>query len=655
MATAQEFELDKVTKEELAEKKHPADPTAAAAILHKSGITFFDFNNTGHWIIVTDVKVKVKIYTKEGYEHANISVPYFAATSGDEDVQFLDAYTYNLNNDKIEKTKLKPEGIFTEAINNVWKSKKITMPNVKEGSIIEYNYVIRSPYITNFPDWYFQDQIPVNKVNYSVHIPQYFVYNRILSPYFPVTEKKETKEQRRNFSDSRPKGGYNSGSGLSTTFGTASFLEVRQTYTAQNLPALKDEQYVDNINNYLSYVKHELSVTKMPDAAPKQYATDWNAVAKSIYNDESFGKELEESGYFEKDIAVAAKGAEDHAQIINMVFNFVKSSMTWNENYGFLCRKGVKAAYKDKTGNAAEINLMLIAMLRHFGLKANPVLVSTRSHGHVEFVNRNQFNFVIAAVESQGKIILLDATGKNAMPDVLPIRNLNRTGRLMRRDFTTLEVDLVPVVSAKENVAVFADILADGTVTGKVKSGYTGHNAYIAKENNSAKNREEYIESLEKRMNAEINDFLLTADEDYTKPVSEYFTFKSGNACEVIGDRIYFSPMLMYTQAINPFKDDVRTYPVDFVFPQQDRYTFTITIPEGYVIESMPAAQSIAMKDNICTFVLNIAGTNGKQVQVVAIRHIGLPTIYPEYYPDLKLFYQKMIEQQNQKIVLKKA
>jgi hypothetical protein len=73
-----------------------------------------------------------------------------------------------------------------------------------------------------------------------------------------------------------------------------------------------------------------------------------------------------------------------------------------------LVMKALKA-YKDKTGNVAEINLMLTAMLR-YGLNANPVLVSTRSNGIAMFPNRTAFNYVIAAVENGGNYTLLDAS-----------------------------------------------------------------------------------------------------------------------------------------------------------------------------------------------------------------------------------------------------
>ncbi len=63
----------------------------------------------------------------------------------EESVYISDALTYNLVNGKIEKTKLKSEGEFNEQVLNKFRSrKKITMPNVKEGSVLEYKYTIKT-------------------------------------------------------------------------------------------------------------------------------------------------------------------------------------------------------------------------------------------------------------------------------------------------------------------------------------------------------------------------------------------------------------------------------------------------------------------------------------------------------------------------------
>ena len=69
-----------------------------------------------------------------------------------EKVSVSKAYTYNLVNNKVEKTKLGSDSEFIEKINKFWSRKKIAMPNVKEGSIIEFKFEISSPYESNIPE-----------------------------------------------------------------------------------------------------------------------------------------------------------------------------------------------------------------------------------------------------------------------------------------------------------------------------------------------------------------------------------------------------------------------------------------------------------------------------------------------------------------------
>src|SRR5690606_25817146 len=177
----------------------PRDSSAVATVLYKKGTTNLVVNPDGSFTMRTDVETRIKIYKKEGLDYANFSISYY--TDGQrESVNFNDAVTYNLVNDKIEKTKIKKEGQFDEKINNYWSSKKIVLPNVKEGSVIEFNYTIRSPYLSTIPDWYFQQGIPVNKVEYVTFIPEYFVY-RINLNSTDITTKEEIVENPKGYKD----------------------------------------------------------------------------------------------------------------------------------------------------------------------------------------------------------------------------------------------------------------------------------------------------------------------------------------------------------------------------------------------------------------------------------------------------------------------
>jgi hypothetical protein len=380
-SNAQEFKLGKVSIAELQEKEHPKDPSAVAAILFKKGKVTFIYDQNEGFLMVTEVKTRIKIYKKEGYEWANQEVSYYIDSGANEKVSFSDAATYNLVDGKIEKTKIKSEGEFVEKINKYWNQKKITMPNVKEGSIIEYAYTIRSPRIGSFRDWYFQTSIPVNYSEYITHIPEYFDYksNQKGNIMLNTTVLKKTNQIILQ-SKERTGGGWEP-SRTNFSEDKIDYLETQTTYSAIDLPAMKEEAFVNNIDNYTTSISHELSMTKYPNSPEKSYSTDWESVVKTIYNYDDFGPELNKTGYFEADIDKLLTGINVPNEQIGVIFNYVKSSVKWNEFRGYSCNEGVKRAYKDKVGNSAEINLMLTAMLRYAGLNSNPVLVSTRDNG----------------------------------------------------------------------------------------------------------------------------------------------------------------------------------------------------------------------------------------------------------------------------------
>lgn len=633
---AQDFKLGNVSVAEVGEKEYATDPSAAAAILFKDGSTLFEVSNQGKWWIITEVKVKVKIYKKEGYKYADVEVPYYVDANGKEEVYFYDAVTYNLVGGKVEKTKLTDEGKFVEDVNKKWRSKKLVLPNVKEGSVIEYRYKIKSPYITSFPDWYFQYAIPVKNIRYEIAIPSSFSYNRMLSPYLQINEKQEERTRKNHLAGS-----------------TVTFGEVVRIYTANNIPALNDESFVDNINNYRSYVKHELASSISNDGFEKKYATDWDAVVKSINGDDDFGGQLKLENYFKEDLSPLLAGKTDKIEIVNIVFDFVKNRMAWNEMPGYNCKNGVKKAYEERVGNAAEINLMLVAMLRYAGINANPVLLSTRDNGHAAFVNRDAFNYVIAGIDVPDNLVFLDATNKNTKMGILPVRALNLTGRMVMKDLTSVEVNLLPNNISRENTTITAVIGREGNVTGKVKKQLTEYNAFIFREQYGNLADEANIERNQKG-GFEIKEYSIINKSDVSLPLIENFSYTSNSLCDIIGDKIYISPLLFYTKSQNPFRQEQRSYPLDFMFPQEERFIININIPEGYVVESLPQAYNVNIEGNIAVFKFNISEDNQRQIQVSVINSLNVARLEPEHYQSIRDFYAAIIAKQAEKIILTK-
>ena len=650
---AQNFELGKVSIAELQEKSHPKDSSAVAAVLFEKGKTSFEYTQSDGFSMVTEVKTRLKIYKKEGYDWANKSVRYYSGSGIKERIFFSDAVTYNLVSGKIEKTKLKNDGEFDDVINKYYKEKKITMPNIKEGSIIEFSYIIRTTNLSNPRDWYFQRSIPVNYSEYQMSVPEYFTYNSNLKGFVSpkISVEKGTNSLVLGSVD-RARDGLRAKSDFSQN--NLQFSETKTTYISENLSGLKEESFVNNMDNYIVSLGQELSMTKYPNETVKYYASDWNAVVKTIYDYDDFGPELNKTGYFEDDLKTVLNGLTSQEEKITAILKHVKATVKWNDYYGYSCNEGVKKAYKEKTGNIAEINLMLTAMLRYAGLNANPVLVSTRSNGISVFPNKTAFNYVIAAVENGSTYTLLDSSDMSSTPNVLPFRALNWFGRLIRKDGSSVEIDLMPTMVSNDAITMMYSLDENGAISGKLRRQRDNHNALLFR--NSFKNIKEdsYIEKLENDNNKiEIQEYSRTNEKELNLPLIESVSFIGSNFSELIGGKIYIKPLLSFAASQNPFKQDSRDYPVDFGFPFMDKFIVNITIPEGFTVEHIPESTSLSIENGAANFRYS-SSVSGNAVQIMVINQLNASIIPAGYYNMIKEYFQKITDKQNEKIVLRK-
>src|SRR5690554_4666785 len=141
---------------------------------------------------------------------------------------------------------------------------------------------------------------------------------------------------------------------------------------------------------------------------------------------------------------------------------------------------------------------MLVAMLRHAKLEANPVLVSTKENGIPLFPTRTGFNYVIAAVDLSQGTLLLDATNKNAEIGVLKSNILNWQGRVISKNGTSSWVSLSSIVPAVKSAMVNAEIKPDFSVSGKVQNRFTGNYAFQYRSQFKGLNEDSQRKEIEK-------------------------------------------------------------------------------------------------------------------------------------------------------------
>lgn len=640
--------LGKVTKAELKETVHLSDTTAPAAFLFKRAKTEFRYNEKDGFVSTTVFEIKLKIYKKEGLKWANFRIPYYIGykTLEDEYVSIVSGYTYNLENDKIVKSKVTGEGKFKEQLNEYWEVKSVTFPNVKVGSVIELEYELKSQNLSMLPDFQYQYDIPVNYAEYESKIPEFYLYKGLKRGAVELDVFQELEATSQSFQSTVDKASISK---------VLRFNQIVTIYKATAIPALKEEKYVNNMGNYYGKIEQELQTIRYPEEKPKQIATTWESVAKSVYEVKEFDEATTKFDYFLNDLKFQLQGANTPDEKIRKVFEFVKKRMNWNEKYGYYPNKEMPAAYNEKVGNVAEINLMLLSMLKMAGIEADPVLVSTRDNGLAYFPNRSLFNYVIVSANYDNKTVLLDATNKYADFNVLPVRVLNGVGRLIKKTGITAEVNLMPNSTSEDVVSIIATINAAGEVDGKVRENYFNYNALMYRDTYNGLSKDSYVEKLESKYpGLEIIDFEWQNENDLSKPVTESYSFKATNEAEIIADKIYFTPLLFLALTQNPFKQEKRVYPIDFMFPNKYKINITINAPEGYEVESVPQTKALAMADQLGDFSYTVSNTKNK-IQLLFSFNINQAVISQEYYEMLKTFYKEMINKQTEKVVLKKV
>ncbi|WP_106791459.1 DUF3857 domain-containing protein [Aquimarina sp. Aq78] len=655
---AQEYKYGKVSKEELAEQSYPIDSTAHAAVLYEKKHIHMNYNQSQGFQLITEVHKRIKLYKKDGFDYATDEVFLYHKNSENEKIVSLKGVTYNLVDNKIVETKLKKDGIFKNEHSRYYDQTKFTMPSLQEGSVIEYKYKIISPFIYNMDRIYLQYEIPIKKLDVVVESPEYFIFKKFTSGYLPIDVKESNHNGKITLTSKTRSGtGGIGGGAVKSTFSTngVDFKVIKNTINSTNVPAFKIEPFSGNIKNYISSISYELSSVNWPNRPVKYYSTTWEDVTKTIYKSGSFGEELKKKSYYEEDLKAVVSRSENQTTKMMKVFNYVKNRMRWNDAYAVGTSVGVKKAYKEKTGNSAEINLMLTSMLSSVGLDANPVLVSASNRVIAMFPTVDGFNYVISRVKlADGSHVYLDATDRYALPNVLPDRVIRGSGRVISKNGTSQRVDLRPRKSSLKRYSAQCQVDKDGVVKGKFNVRHMDYFAHDFRVDNGAKDDESKVKRFKKRFGLdEIEEYTVKGINETGKGVSESFNFISYDQVESIENEMYFSPLLFLRDKENVFKSNDREYPIDFGYGFTNTYMVNIKIPEGYEVAELPKSGGFKMPENIGAFSFRSNIANG-MIQVVVNETVNVAFLPSEYYLTLKEFYSQVIEKENEQIVLKK-
>ncbi len=654
------IKLGNVSKEEVEMTVYEANPDADAVVLCDYGVLSFTYNvNEGQWENNLKRICRIKIFNDDGYKWATEQVSLYDDNKIEQSISQIKGYTYTIENGKVVKTKLGKDGIFKEKTSKNYKRTKFTLPNVKEGSVIEFSYTINSNYLTILNSWYFQKSIPVKWSEYIVSIPEYLTYLKN-SQGFESFHIFETNDVLKSISWSNTQRAVNKlgrNQKGSTSYNKIDYRDDVFHWIAKDVPALKDENFVGNYRNYLLSIDFQLSNYKTLSKENHDILSNWDAVITNfLVNNEDFGPNMRKRSFYKDITSQITSEHQDPIVRAAAVYSFVSQHMKWNEKERYTPSKNIKKSYEERTGSSADINALLISMLRAVEIDADPVIISTIDNGlvHPVYPILSKYNYMIARATIDGKSILLDATEKHLPFGLLPFRCLNQRGYVISSTNPGW-VNLNPKKGIVKSSMFTMTLGEDGTMKGNFVNKNDGYSALNIRKKINQVGEDRYITSFkDNHEDWSIENIEIDAPDDISKPVIAKIELEMEEGIEVMGDIIYINPIFSGKIDENPLKQEERKLPIEFIVPMKNSYMLSLTIPEGYTVDELPKSVHLITSDKTANL-RYVAQVNGNKLQIVHTWQIK-ESFYPQNkFAELKEFYALLVSKQSEQIVLKKV
>ena len=650
-AQPEPIKFGQIDKLDLMAAPFVADSAAAAVVLCDYGRSYMRENSDDFQVVFERV-TRLKILKKAGYGEATFEIPLYHRDKRRERVSNLRGCTYNLVDGAVEKTSLEPSGAFLEKRTPNLDLKRFTLPNVREGSVIEFAYTVTSDFLFNFQDWTFQRTIPVRWSEYRVSIPVFYRYKILYHGYQTLTVDKLSTGTMTMHTDKVTVGGIPDGTRGNVT------TEDHQ-WVLQDVPAFHDEPYMTTANDYLARMDFQLVREQLPDHPYRDLTDSWPKINARLLNDDAFGLQLDRGNFLKGQMQALAAKYPDTAARAAAVRDVVMANVRYNGTNRYSSESSLRKAYDTHLGTSAEVNLLLIAALRDADLTADPVLLSTRDHGRInqEFPLLDKFNYVVALVPlAGGKEILIDATEPLLPCGVLPRRCLNQTGRLIppnKRDEGRW-VSLAPTQREVRYQQAELVLDATGNLTGQVREEFDGYAGIEIRRQLAELGDKKFLAALVQQHDGWAVPRLAVANRDsMSKPVSLRYAFsQAGSGTEPVST-LYLSPLREFSEDDNPFRRSSRRFDVDLGVPQDETIMVTLQLPPGYELAEQPKNAVMALPDGSARFLYNVTAT-GQTVQLLSRLSLRNTVYAAGQYADLRELYRLMRARQGEKLIIRK-
>lgn len=374
-----------------------------------------------------------------------------------------------------------------------------------------------------------------------------------------------------------------------------------------------------------------------------------------MLDDQNFGQPIKRANnWLDDEVAAIVGSIAVPEEKTKKLYEHVRDNFTCtNHNRLYASDVNLKEVFKNKSGTVADINLLLIAMLRNQKITADPVILSTRSHGKTSeyYPLINQYNYVIAQATIGNNIYYLDAANPRLAFSRLPLQAYNGHARVITETPTPLYFVADSLNEGSSTIVFIAN-----TDKG-IKGSFTHVPGYYASldirnkliKTGMADYKKEIQESYPEEVT--LSDITIDSLKLLDEPVAVKFEMQlKGFGEEAI---VYFNPMLGEAIKENPFDAAERFYPVEMPYTFDDTYTLNMEIPKGYQVDELPKSARIKLNEDEGMFEYLIS-SSGESIQMRCRIMLKKATYANEDYQSLRDFYGFVVSKQAEQIVFKK-
>jgi hypothetical protein len=639
-------ELSPVSAADFAPISSPVTDSSGAIILADIGQVTFVGNENQWFSYVFQRHRRVKILNKKAFNDlATVLIGLHHSSEGQEQDKLdrVSGSTYNLENGQVAEIKLEKKDVIEDRKSEDWTQMRFTLPGVKEGSIIDYTYTINSPRYVFLPTWQFQwERYPCLWSELMVEIPQALFYTLV-------------KHGIQNYSVDKGDvvgGSYRVGNGHGG-WDQVNATVTKHHWVMKDIPAFHTEGFIFCPENCVSKIDFQLAKTYNGEEF-KDFYNSWKQANEQLLEWSRFGATLNDNDEAVAGcVSKAVTGGDWDAQA-REIYYYLTNNFTCENHEDLSITTNLRDVVRKHSGTVGDINLLLVAMLRRIGLKADPVVLTTREHGlnYATYPVLERLDYVIVRAVINGKVVYLDASHPKLGFGQLDEDCYNGHARIISRTDSGSVYFQADSLDERKTTVVFISSTDKGP-EGTWESTLGPQESYHLREHISDQGEKAFFKNIQTDYGEDITigDGGIDSLDQPEEPVKVHYSFKLRPGEDA--SKIYVSPFIGAGLHKNPFVAAERKYPIEMPQVTDDLFVFTMQIPDGYAVEELPKSVKATLNGQDGTFEYLIGAQEGL-VQLRCRLKLNKAVFSPDDYGSLRDFYGLVVQKEAEEIVLKK-